>query len=174
MPVLIFTFLALFLFVDNVSAHGRMLSPQIRLAPGDSGNGFTLANGPIPRDKAPCAGLSRGSPQTTYKSGQTIQVEWLITAAHQGSCSIELSTTGDESKFKKIASLPRCADTTGKFKASVKLPNVNCNRCIMRFVWNAKLTQELYSNCADIKIVNNKKRSVTYKRSTRRANRIAV
>ncbi|RHZ78650.1 hypothetical protein Glove_158g65 [Diversispora epigaea] len=157
MIVLIFTLIALLLSADNVSAHGRMLEPQIRLAPGDSGNGFTIANGPTRSE--PCAGLPAGDILTSYKPGQTVTIQWIITAAHRGNCSIQLSTTGTDSDFQELKSLPNCADTTGQFTTTVTLPATSCNRGTLRFRWDALLTKELYLNCADISIVrNNKKR----------------
>ncbi|CAG8433631.1 10923_t:CDS:1 [Diversispora eburnea] len=155
--VLIFTLIALLLFVDNVSAHGRMLEPQIRLAPGDSGNGFTLANGPTRNE--PCAGLPPGEILTTYRTGQTATIQWTITAAHRGTCYIQLSTTGADSDFRDLQVLPNCADSTGTFTTTVTLPATSCARGTLRFKWEALLTKELYLNCADISIArNNKKR----------------
>ncbi|CAG8514532.1 8422_t:CDS:1 [Acaulospora morrowiae] len=141
----------LLLFVSDVLGHGRMLTPQIRIPPGDENNGFTLSNGPTTIE--PCAGNPRGPVLSNFQSGQIISISWTITAAHRGSCSIQLSTTGQDSNFQELKSYPNCADNTGTFSDSVKLPDgASCNNCTIRWVWNALLTNELYLDCADVSI----------------------
>jgi len=156
------TVLALF-FLSSVSAHGRLVSPPIRFAPGDENNGFTLARGPTKVN--PCAGVAAGPVKSKFSGGQNVEVKWEIGAAHKGQCFIELSTDG-ESSFKVLKELPNCADASGNFQDTVALPNVQCDKCVMRFRWVATLTNELYLNCADVSISpgSAKRRSANKKR----------
>ena len=143
------TVLALF-FLSSVSAHGHMTDPPIRIFPGDQNNGLTLTRGPT--KVSPCSGLPAGPVQSTFAAGQNINIQWEIGAAHKGQCFVELSTDGEKT-FNLVQELPNCADVAGpNFQASVKLPNTACDNCVLRWRWVATLTNELYLNCADIKI----------------------
>ncbi|CAG8507461.1 4249_t:CDS:1 [Acaulospora morrowiae] len=143
----------LLLFVSDVLGHGRMLDPQIRIPPGDQNNGFTLSNGPTRVE--PCAGNPQGPVLSNFQSGQVIPIKWKITAAHKGNCSLQLSTNGQDSNFQELKFFPNCADTTGDFSDTVKLPDgVSCQHGTIRWVWNALLTNELYLDCADVSIGN--------------------
>ncbi|KAL1924079.1 uncharacterized protein VTP21DRAFT_7114 [Calcarisporiella thermophila] len=145
-----------------VAAHGRMVSPPIRLKPGDQNNGFDFAKGPNTRQ--PCGGLVRilafasclasglSNVQANFQPGAQIPIKWQITAAHKGPCFIELSTDGRDGNFKTLKTLPNCAETNGDFSDSVSPGNVQCDKCTLRFRWQAKLTGETYINCADISI----------------------
>lgn len=158
------TVIALF-FLSSVSAHGHMLAPQIRIAPGDQNNGLTITRGPT--KVSPCAGLPAGPVQSTFTAGQNINVQWEIGAAHKGQCFVELSTDGEQT-FTVLQQLPNCADAVGPdFQAAVQLPNTPCDKCVLRWRWEAALTNELYLNCADISITGAKKTRKT--RNTRRS-----
>jgi len=144
-------FLLFFSYVEQASAHGRMLEPSIRIKAGDEDQGFTLTNGPTTQQ--PCAGNLPGPVQTNFKSGETIPIKWKITAAHKGTCIVQLSVTGKDTDFKDLKKFDNCADTNGDFSDTVNLPkDVSCEKCTLRFQWKALLTNELYLNCADISI----------------------
>jgi len=149
---IVFALLIVVILVGQVSAHGRMIKPEIRIRPGDENQGFTITNGPT--NEQPCAGNAPGPVKSRFRSGETINVQWKITAAHRGSCTVQLSTTGSDTDFKDLKKLDKCADENGDFNEDVKLPDVNCEKCTLRFQWNAELTNELYLNCADISIGN--------------------
>ncbi|KAG9301894.1 hypothetical protein G9A89_004574 [Geosiphon pyriformis] len=145
--------IGLFALSTNVAAHGRMELPAIRLLPGDDNNGFTVSRGPTKTQ--PCANLPPGPipDKSRFKVGDSVPIQWQITAAHQGKCFIELSTTGSDSDFKVLKEFDHCADDNGEFKDNIPLPaGVSCEKCTMRWRWEAKLTNELYINCADISI----------------------
>jgi len=153
--IIIFTLAVFFIFffshVEQVSAHGRMISPQIRIKEGDADQGFTLTNGPTKEE--PCAGNPAGPVQSKFKSGETIPIKWKITAAHRGPCTVQLSITGKDTDFKNLKKFDNCADTNGDFSDTVDLPKgVSCDKCTLRWRWDAQLTNELYLNCADISI----------------------
>ncbi|CAG8437216.1 9260_t:CDS:1 [Funneliformis mosseae] len=136
-----------------------MVDPPIRFKPGDDTQGFSVTNGPT-KDE-PCAGNAQGPVKAEFKAGEIIPIKWKITAAHRGTCTVQLSTTGKDTDFKDIKKLDKCADENGDFSEKVTLPNVNCERCTLRFRWDAEVTKELYINCADIKIgKGNDKRNV--------------
>jgi len=141
--------LCVILLAEVVLGHGHMITPSIRIPAGDDQNGLTITRGPTP---GPCAGLKPGRVQSRFKKGQTVQIAYEIGAAHQGDCFLELSTTGADTKFQTLKKF-KCAQETGNFKTTVKLPkNKSCKKCTLRFRWNAALTRELYHNCADISI----------------------
>ncbi|KAG9301897.1 hypothetical protein G9A89_004577 [Geosiphon pyriformis] len=149
----LFVFYSLLVLAGQVMSHGRMKIPITRLPSGDEDNGFTISKGPA--TTYPCANLpSKSVPaDNTYKSGSSIQILFEITAAHQGKCFVELSTTGDSGDFKILKKLPSCANETGNFSRRVELPaGKTCDKCTLRWRWLAKTTEELYINCADIKI----------------------
>jgi len=160
---IIFVFALLIVFFGQVSAHGHMSKPDIRIFPGDENQGLTRTNGPTTQQ--PCAGNPPGPVKSNFKPGETIQVQWVITAAHRGNCSVQLSTTGDDQDFKEIKKLSKCADENGNFSEDVKLPDdVTCEHCTLRFEWNAELTNELYLNCADISIGGGKSKRRSFPR----------
>ncbi|CAI2165853.1 14635_t:CDS:1 [Funneliformis geosporum] len=148
-----------------------MVDPPIRIRPGDVENGLTITNGPT-KDE-PCAGNAQGPVTANFKAGATIPIKWKITTAHRGTCTVQLSTTGKDTDFKDVKKLDKCADENGDFSEDVKLPNVNCERCTLRFKWDAVVTNELYINCADISIgKGNDKRNVKGLPSNLRSGRI--
>nr|CAG8433189.1 15333_t:CDS:2 [Entrophospora candida] len=138
--------------------------PKPRIPSGDENNGLTLTRGPT--QASPCAGLKKGPALANFRPGQSINVLWEIGAAHGGNCTIELSKNVNDSNFKKLKTLTDCANVVGNnLSAKVDLPrNVECESCTLRFRWEAKTTNELYLNCADIKISRkkNKRRSSQY------------
>ncbi|CAG8617730.1 12572_t:CDS:2, partial [Ambispora gerdemannii] len=149
---LCFTLVSVFFFVGNVDAHGRMKIPEIRLEPNDKDSDFTIARSPT--KGAPCSNLDRSKgPVTNYASGASIPFTWQITAAHLGKCFLELSTDGNDGGFTTLKEYPNCADTNGVFNDNVQLPaDVSCDKCTLRWRWEAKNTGELYINCANIQI----------------------
>jgi len=158
----------LFLFVGNVSAHGRMLIPQIRIKPGDADQGFSITNGPTKTE--PCAGNPPGTVLTNYQPGQSVPIQWKITAAHRGNCTVELSTTGKDSDFKALKFFDACAEQDGDFSDTFQLPaDVQCDKCTVRWVWRALLTDELYLNCADVSIGSGSTSSPSQVASPKRA-----
>jgi len=150
--IIIFTLAVFFIFFfEQVSAHGRMLEPPIRIQPGDENQGFTVTNGPTKVE--PCAGNPAGPVKAKFKSGETIPIKWKITAAHRGKCTVQLSVNGQDTEFKDLKSFDNCADANGDFSDTVPLPKgVTCDKCTLRWRWDAELTKELYLNCADISI----------------------
>ncbi|CAJ0831774.1 15120_t:CDS:1, partial [Entrophospora sp. SA101] len=187
--IIIFTlavfFIIFFSHVEQVSAHGRMIQPPIRIKAGDENQGFTITNGPTKEE--PCAGNLAGPVKSKFKSGETIPIQWKITAAHRGTCTVQLSVTGQDTDFKDLKKFDNCADATGDFSDTVALPKgVSCDKCTLRWKWDAELTKELYLNCADISIgkgssnkvkrndvpkIHNKKRVVKSSASRRLAKR---
>ncbi|CAG8601454.1 5809_t:CDS:1, partial [Scutellospora calospora] len=106
-----------------------------------------------PTTQQPCSGFEAGSIVATYQSGQLIPITWKIFTAHQGNCSVQLSTNGKDSEFQELKSYSNCADEIGTFNDNVQLPTgVTCEKCTLRWVWNSALNGELYLQCSDIKI----------------------
>nr|CAG8571556.1 11527_t:CDS:1 [Entrophospora candida] len=148
-------FLVALLFLTiNVAADGRMTLPEIRLTKNDAKNNFRNARSPAKH--YPCGTkLGPGKVLTTYTTNQVVNVQWDIEKALEGTCFIDLSTTGKDTDFKPISTIDNCADKVGEnFQAEVKLPeNTSCERCTLRFRWIPKLSEDVYLNCADISIL---------------------
>ncbi|KAL1919426.1 uncharacterized protein VTP21DRAFT_2119 [Calcarisporiella thermophila] len=145
-----------FSLIPLVSAHGRMVDPKPRLKKGDEKNDFLFALGP--NEVNPCGGLKAGKPQATFQAGSTINVGYDITVAHGGPCRIELSTTGKDTDFKTLDSFDNCAERIGQFKRAVQLPNEGCEKCTLRWFWDAFLPAKPYVTCSDIRIVGGSKK----------------
>ncbi|CAG8544946.1 17524_t:CDS:1 [Cetraspora pellucida] len=106
-----------------------------------------------PTTEQPCSGYEPGPIFATYQSGQTIPITWTILTAHGGNCSVQLSINGKDSEFQELKSYSNCADAIGTFNDNVQLPaGIACDKCTFRWVWNSALNDELYLQCADIKI----------------------
>ncbi|CAH1763057.1 3815_t:CDS:1 [Entrophospora sp. SA101] len=149
----IFLVVLLFLAI-NVAADGRMTLPEIRLTKNDAKNNFRNARSPAKH--YPCGTkVGPGKVLTTYTTNQVVNVQWDIENALEGTCFVDLSTTGKDTDFKPISTIDNCADKVGEnFQADVKLPeNTSCERCTLRFRWIPKLSEDVYLNCADISIL---------------------
>ncbi|RIB20340.1 hypothetical protein C2G38_2179580 [Gigaspora rosea] len=110
----------------------------------------------------PCSGFEAGPIVATYQPGQLIPISWTIFTAHQGSCSVQLSSNGNDTDFQELKSYSNCADEIGTFNDNVQLPaGVACDKCTLRWVWNSALNGELYLQCSDIKIENISNKSTT-------------
>ncbi|CAG8590314.1 12602_t:CDS:2 [Ambispora gerdemannii] len=154
----------LFLHTENVSAHGYMVYPKIRINPGDYANidddaQWQLTNGPT--NQMPCAGIQRPDGPipdgNTFTKNQTINVVWRIRAAHQGgSCFVELLKDGRKSTEPlTLIEFTDCAtDVLHDFTGGVQLPEDSvCEECILRWRWQAG-DSTTFISCADIKIVD--------------------
>jgi len=142
----------------NVAADGRMAFPNIR-------NDFK--NATLPAKQYPCGtNLRPGKVTAKFTTNQTVDLTWLIIKPLEGTCFIDLSTTGKDTAFKKIATIPNCGDKAGKFfHADVKLPKgVSCKKCTLRFRWIPSLSKDIYLNCADVSILPPKKNGLDTKK----------
>ena len=163
----------LFLLFGRVYSHGRLTIPQPRPTNLDAG-----VNAPVYTCLGPtfqssfksmrCHDTISGPVLNTYRSGDTIQIQWIIEAPHPGDCSIWLSydrNTNDPQNWIKLKNFPGCLSTTGidppggfqtiSLTLSEFLPS--CEHCILRWEWYAVQqvsNVEFYVSCADIKIIN--------------------
>eukprot|EP00122_Pirum_gemmata_P004740 Pgem_evm1s4317 len=115
------------------------------------------------------------SDQQTIRAGQNLKIAMKFRAYHPGTCNWYLSKpvgkAGDTpSEFYKIAEWGGCGSPQdslsrngGDFKRdhvehTIKIPdNVpNCEHCVLRWEWIATHQggNEMYTNCADVKVVN--------------------
>ncbi|KAF0500576.1 mucin-4-like isoform X3 [Gigaspora margarita] len=155
----IFIIITFFCFIEKAFAHGFMADPKIRMFSFDN-DILQMTAGPTTIQ--PCSGFEAGPIVATYQSGQLIPITWTIFTAHQGSCSVQLSTNGNDTDFQELKSYPNCADEIGTFNDNVQLPaGVACDKCTFRWVWNSALNGELYLQCSDIKIEGVSNKSTT-------------
>ncbi|KAI9202017.1 uncharacterized protein BJ171DRAFT_477106 [Polychytrium aggregatum] len=151
-------------FSSCVEAHGRMLSPAIRLLPGDAGNGYTDANSAAYRlyaksDKLICHGYPQGPPQTTLRPGKQ-SIHYTITAAHRGRCEVYLDLHGGQNLWQLIGADDHCADVNiGDATMDIVIPNVKTSDGVIRWSWTAdnnpgaEMQNEFFTSCADV-IIN--------------------
>src|SRR6266498_2526802 len=99
-------FAIILLLAINVAGQGHMISPLIRIPQDDTDLSITRS----PTSSYPCgSGQDIGRVLTYYTTGQSVNIEWEIGAPHEGECFIDLSTTGRDTDFKTIGSIPNCA-----------------------------------------------------------------
>jgi len=147
---------------ENVSAHGRLTQPMTRV--GHTG----YENNPIgfggeSMTKFACRHEENLATLTTFTAGDTISLEWAITANHVGDAGIYISYDVDvpmsqihTMEFFKIANIPKTRDY--KFEPyQIVLPAwLPAGRAVLRWEWYAlhvNPTIELYVQCSDIEIV---------------------
>jgi len=120
---------------------GSMVSPLARAAV----NKRSLACG---------AAGTPGRVLTRYTPGQHINVEWDIVNADEGTCYLDLSTTGKDTDFQQLGSIPNCADLgNASFQSTLQLPShITCEQCTLRFRWVPKFSGDTYIDCADVSI----------------------
>ena len=129
----------------------------------------------------------------TYEQGQVIDIEFAITAQHQGWIEFRLGDIGAKpiTQAKLKYTLPVVGldgmgtrfyfppkSSSGDFKTKVKLPDdLSCDNCVLQWWWTAgnnwgcdnsgcgvgRGRQETFVNCADIKIKPSTKRPVNSK-----------
>ncbi|KAI8608624.1 hypothetical protein BC830DRAFT_1154534 [Chytriomyces sp. MP71] len=135
------------LLIVQASAHGMMLTPKIRLKPGDAGNGFDYSRAP---NKAPCANLPPGS-ATNIKSGPGV-LTYAITAHHKGGCVVYLSKGGEGPwTDDKIIGRDANCGTTGN-SININVPE-GAYSGVMRWHWvTDNGSGEEYNNCADVNV----------------------
>ncbi|CAG8716953.1 13915_t:CDS:1 [Dentiscutata erythropus] len=153
----IFILITFFYFVEQAFAHGYVVDPRIRMFSFDN-DILQMTAGPT--TEQPCSGYEAGPIVATYLPGQLIPITWTIFTAHGGSCSVQLSTNGNDTDFQELKSYSNCADEIGTFNDTVQLPaGVTCDKCTFRWVWNSALNDELYLQCSDINIIDESKKS---------------
>ncbi|KAG9307108.1 hypothetical protein G9A89_016936 [Geosiphon pyriformis] len=147
------TALILLFATSNVAAQAHLITPAIRIPKGDLENSLSLVRQPT--IKYTCGATTGIAPQirTHYTAGESIKIEFEIGNALEGNCFIDLSTTGEDTKFQTIGSIPNCGDNIEIFETKLELPKeVTCEQCTLRFRWLPKLSGDVYINCADISI----------------------
>lgn len=163
----------LFLLFIPVFGHGRITNPIPRVKNVDGG-----LNAPIYTCLGPAFKTSSTSMRChdtpaanivgTYNSGDIINLEWIMEAAHPGDCSIWLSyDTNIDSPVNwiKLKDIPGCLSPNGIDaplginRYSLQLPDFlpSCEHCVLRWEWYAVQqvsNVEFYVNCIDIKIIS--------------------
>ncbi|KAJ3414720.1 hypothetical protein HDV05_006157 [Chytridiales sp. JEL 0842] len=136
-----------------------MLFPYPRLLPGDDANGFTYARSAVPPEET-CQRLPRGATRTqVLKGGVPLQVDWDITAAHMGDCSIFLDLL-DGRGWRLLAKAVGCGNSAIPGSVTVTLPPGNYP-AVLRWYYLADnnpgqtgnvYINEVFNNCADIQV----------------------
>ncbi|CAI2178217.1 14830_t:CDS:1 [Funneliformis geosporum] len=147
---IIFVLAFLIGLVSQVSAHGILLTPPIRLAHDDD-NANKILQAVNPTTQMPCgAGGDGYGPVTKFKPGDSMYIAYNVSIPHPGPCKIEFSKKNDK-HFKTIMELGECGSAVGLVSAFVDLPHEPCDECTVRFSWNDDLGN-WYLNCANVQI----------------------
>jgi len=152
------------LFAEQASAHGRMTKPMTRI-----GSATAYENDPIGfqgRSMTHFACRNGKNPNvqpTEYTAGDTITLEWDLTANHIGDAGIYISYDHDvphssiyNMNFFKIANIPKARDHKKSLGLDyqITLPSwLPGGKAVLRWEWYAlhvNPTIELYAQCADI------------------------
>ncbi|KAJ3325491.1 hypothetical protein HDU76_013187 [Blyttiomyces sp. JEL0837] len=131
---------------SEVTAHGMMNWPKIRLLPGDDGNGYTYAR---TASHDACQSLPAGAPKTPPLTGGKTTVEYTITAAHQGGCTIYLDRGQG---WEVIGSDPACGTTSHSGSISVTIPSGDYSGVIRWYYDTNNGSGEEFNNCADVTV----------------------
>lgn len=154
--------LTTFLF-GEANAHGRLTVPTTRL-----GNPAAYENNPIgfggtSGNLYACRhALNPSVTKPTVSAGDTIDVQWLITALHVGDAAVYISYDYDEPlsdiqnmEFFKIANI-RSPKDSNQQPYTINLPDwLPSGNAVLRWEWAATHvypTIELYAQCSDIVI----------------------
>lgn len=152
----------------SVRAHTTLITPAARYEQSDIGD---------PQKSRPCGvgGASdvRGKNVTVYEPGQEITVEWKETVRHPGHFRILFDPNGqsfpdptsytdfDAGGDKTLAdNIPHLA-TGSLYRQTVKLPDVECDRCTLQLLqvmtdkppFGPGGGDDFYAHCADITLV---------------------
>jgi len=149
---------------EQASAHGRLTIPLTRNPTGYENDPIGFQSRPMTQFACRNAKNPSVTP-TAYTAGDTITLEWDLTANHIGDAGVYISYDGDKSasdiydmQFFKIANIPKARDhkkslgLTYQIKLPEWLPGGNA---VLRWEWYAlhvNPTIELYAQCADIVI----------------------
>jgi len=149
----------------TVNGHGRLMKPPTRKPQGYENDPVSGPNGTdfVCRNDPP-----RGVVPTKVTAGTDINMQWTLTAAHVGDCSVyigygEAATNGygDEkrnARFVKIANVHDCKRYNNQDYA-VHLPGwLPAGRAVIRWEWYAlhvAPTIEFYTQCADVEVESN-------------------
>ncbi|ORY53855.1 hypothetical protein BCR33DRAFT_732636 [Rhizoclosmatium globosum] len=109
------------------NAHGFMQWPLPRLVPGDANNGYQVARS---ASTDPCHGLAAGSVLTSPLTGGSASIDYVVTAAHNGGCTVFI----DRGKgWETIGSDPSCGSTPHSGSISVNIPSGDYSAVIRWF-----------------------------------------
>ncbi|KAJ3325494.1 hypothetical protein HDU76_013190 [Blyttiomyces sp. JEL0837] len=135
-----------FSLIATIDAHGRLLWPLPRLLPGDDGNGYTYAR---TASHDACQNLPTGSPKTPPLAGGSTTFEYLITAAHQGGCTIFM----DRGKgWETIGTDPTCGSSSHTGSIKVQIPTGNYKAVVRWYYKTENGSGEEFNNCADVTV----------------------
>jgi len=151
-------------FAEHASAHGRMTKPMTRI-----GSATAYENDPIgfqgrPMTNFACRnGKNPNVQPEEYTAGDTITLEWDLTANHIGDAGIYISYDHDVPHSEiykmwwfKIANIPNARDHKKSLGLDyqITLPSwLPGGKAVLRWEWYAlhvNPTIELYAQCADI------------------------
>jgi len=148
-------------FVLGAWGHGRLDIPATRKPLGFENEPLAGPN----ETEFVCRNDPNSNPKTKVTAGQSLNMQWTLTAKHWGDCSVYISYSdaavngvGDEkraAKFFKIANVPDCRQYSGQ-EYAIDLPGwLPAGQAVIRWEWYALHMHpaiEFYVQCADVVI----------------------
>ncbi|KAJ3060124.1 hypothetical protein HDU98_003867, partial [Podochytrium sp. JEL0797] len=132
--------------VSLVSAHGMMQWPSPRLYLGDADNGFTIARS---ASLDPCHGLSTGPVLIQELTGGKGSIDYIITAAHQGGCTV-LMDRGNG--WETIGSHPSCGTHSHSGSIDINIPSGDYSAVIRWHYVSDNYAGEEFNTCSDVTV----------------------
>lgn len=122
------------------------------------------ANGIVPRSSSaglktgPCGNVARTSNVATYRSGESITVQWEETVNHPGRFEFYFSQAND-ANWVLLKSVDDMQDNSAtlphQYSTSLTLPNATCTDCTLQMIQvmtENPASPSLYYSCADIRL----------------------
>ncbi|ORY53854.1 hypothetical protein BCR33DRAFT_711196 [Rhizoclosmatium globosum] len=128
-----------------VAAHGMMTWPSPRVVAGDASNGFTIARS---ASADPCHGLSAGDSKTTVSGGSAL-VDYVITAFHNGGCTVYIDRG---SGWESIGSDSSCGSSNHAGQIKVNIPSGDYKAVIRWTYYTDNGSGEVFNTCADVTV----------------------
>ncbi|KAI8609782.1 hypothetical protein BC830DRAFT_1148887 [Chytriomyces sp. MP71] len=158
---IIITVLAL---VSQVSAHGMLNWPIVRIQPGDQQNGYTYSKAASNRNTnvhanpdINCSYLPKGPVFTQTMKPGPATIDYTITAWHNGGCIVYLSRDNQQT-WEQIGVHGTCGiqtlNPTGRGSIPIVIPDGTYS-AVLRWNWianNGGAPNEIYNQCADIQV----------------------
>ncbi|KAJ3291840.1 hypothetical protein HDU79_002005 [Rhizoclosmatium sp. JEL0117] len=137
--------LCVLIHLHLVAAHGMMTWPSPRVVAGDASNGFTIARS---ASADPCHGLSAGDSKTTVSGGSAL-VDYVITAFHNGGCTVYIDRG---SGWESIGSDSSCGSSNHAGQIKVNIPSGDYKAVIRWTYYTDNGSGEVFNTCADVTV----------------------
>ncbi|XP_052811867.1 uncharacterized protein LOC128239310 [Mya arenaria] len=165
----------LFVCIHLASCHMCLMSPRQRGDMDISKSGSPTCT----RHELPCGGQPIETPRLMYAPGQTVFFQWQqnfnhYEAGYPGYMDIGIAPNENSTEFTTLTVVTdkyvHSQDYQENYTAIIKLPEMECNHCVIRARYNAhKPGETTFLQCADIQISKTAKKTKNMKISGSRS-----